>query len=689
MNFVSMDLSVQTPTFRWLCSGVVMLITLVVYVLTLCPTIAGWDSGELVTVAYTMAVAHPPGYPLYTMIGKLFTLLPFGGENIAWKLNLFSAVSGSLAAGFIFAGVFRWTGYIAAALLAAGLFAFSPLVWRFTVIAEVFAFNNLLVSILFYLSIRFWQERSREIAMLGALVLGLGLSHHHTIVFVGAPLVLWVLYVGGKGLLNPKTFCMLLGLLGLGLLPYLYLPVAAAHNLAESWGDTSTWNGFWEHVFRKEYGSLRLVAHSGEGSLFLVGVKHYFTALFVEVFFIGIPIALVALWSIIRRRRGVGPEVLWFCIWAFYTVVFHYLANLDIRRTDSPGYDIHVRFWMEPNLVFCVLIGWGFAQLIPRFRGVKQVVWITLSLFVITGHAAYSLSKQYQYRNTMIYDFAKQVLDHLPQGAIYLSRGDLEASSLMYLQQSEGYRKDVITLNREILKSSWAYRTIHKLYPDVSFPSIRYDPVGQLGTSGYQLKDFLDANMDKYPIYLSPLGTRGSPEEKDGSWKTDYQIFPVGVVYKVFRLEQFDWLQAMASSREQLEQLPPPDPLILPKYGFEYDAWERYYAARNWLGAQLITMGIQEGNKMMLIEAINTLESLVELHPEPRDFYFKNLGIAYQHLQGADPENKIRMILAWQKYINSYRGDPEDPAYQIIRRIVEKATGSEGVRLGSDIGKPS
>src|SRR5260370_21268266 len=61
-----------------------------VYLRTLAPTVVGGDTPELITVAYTMGVAHPPGYPLFTMLAKLFTLFPFG--TVAWRVNLLSAV---------------------------------------------------------------------------------------------------------------------------------------------------------------------------------------------------------------------------------------------------------------------------------------------------------------------------------------------------------------------------------------------------------------------------------------------------------------------------------------------------------------------------------------------------------------------------------------------------------------------
>src|SRR5687768_7094763 len=113
-----------------------------VYLRTLAPTVSGGDSGEFVAVACATGVAHPPGYPLYTMLAKLFTFIPHG--TVAWRVNLLSAICGSAAAVMIALVVRRWTSNHWAGVVAGGLFAFSPLIWRYAIVAEVFALNNLL-----------------------------------------------------------------------------------------------------------------------------------------------------------------------------------------------------------------------------------------------------------------------------------------------------------------------------------------------------------------------------------------------------------------------------------------------------------------------------------------------------------------------------------------------------------------
>ena len=97
-----------------------------VYAWGACRTIYVGDSGELVTAVYLLGIPHPTGYPLYVLLGKLWTLaLPFG--SIAWRMSLFSAACAAGACALLFLFLCRSVRLAAvAALLAALLLAFAP-----------------------------------------------------------------------------------------------------------------------------------------------------------------------------------------------------------------------------------------------------------------------------------------------------------------------------------------------------------------------------------------------------------------------------------------------------------------------------------------------------------------------------------------------------------------------------------
>ena len=81
-------------TSRWIEFGLATLIScsaLVVYIQTLSPTIDFIDSGELAAVTYTLGIAHPTGYPLFTLVGHIFSHLPLG-LRVIYQMNLMSAI---------------------------------------------------------------------------------------------------------------------------------------------------------------------------------------------------------------------------------------------------------------------------------------------------------------------------------------------------------------------------------------------------------------------------------------------------------------------------------------------------------------------------------------------------------------------------------------------------------------------
>jgi hypothetical protein len=199
----------------------------VLYVATAYPDLTGGDGGELAAAVATGGVMHPPGYPLYAILGRVAAWLPLAA-SVAGRLNLLSAVCDAFAAAFLCAAMGRRTGSRAAGLTAAVAFALAPVVWSYAICAEVFALNNLLGAVLVWLAVRYDEHAERRFAMWGAFVVGLGLANHHTFVFAAAPIAGGALWRGRADLLEPRTLTRLAGAVGAGLLPYAYLPLAAS-----------------------------------------------------------------------------------------------------------------------------------------------------------------------------------------------------------------------------------------------------------------------------------------------------------------------------------------------------------------------------------------------------------------------------------------------------------------------------
>jgi hypothetical protein len=245
----------------------VALITWFFYVRTLLPGLGSRDTAELQWVVPTLSLAHPTGYPLYTLLGWLWCQLPLGGTP-AWRMNLFSALAAALCVGVIYY-VARAIGQrrlvAAAAALALGA---SRAFWSQATIAEVYALAALLQALLLLALVR-WRAGRNPHAGRGwplwtaGLLVGLGLAHHRAIILMLPGAALFVIISLGKGLPSLSFFSSrkfpiwelkeqgelsILKEVGLaiaailaGCLLYLYVPLRAP-------GWMQTWPQVWDHI---------------------------------------------------------------------------------------------------------------------------------------------------------------------------------------------------------------------------------------------------------------------------------------------------------------------------------------------------------------------------------------------------------------------------------------------------------
>ncbi|MGH2584674.1 MAG: protein O-mannosyl-transferase family, partial [Dehalococcoidia bacterium] len=232
---------------------------LVLYLNTIPPTITWWfggaDSGELVTAAETLGVAHPTGYPLFTLLGFLSTRVPVG--EIAGRVNTMNAVLAALAAGGIALSVVAIgtdivrspTARSAAGAVAALAVATSSLYWSQAIIAEVYALQAFLIALI--LLAWAWP---RTPPVVRGVAHGLSLTNHLTaVVFLIAALV--ALIRPGRPV-NWRAAAWFTGGLAAALALYALLPLRAAQDPLANWGDPDTPSRFLAHVTGRQYRGL-------------------------------------------------------------------------------------------------------------------------------------------------------------------------------------------------------------------------------------------------------------------------------------------------------------------------------------------------------------------------------------------------------------------------------------------------
>ncbi len=204
----------------WIACWVTFVVSLIVYTLTLQPTLGLEDSGELIVASDYLGVPHPPGYPIWSLLTWFFQWVfhkvTFHGQpNPAWAVNWFSAVSGAAACG-ILAMLISRSGmdllrslkkestvlgenterlFCAAAGISGGLLlAFGQGMWSQAVIAEVYTLNIFFQSLMLIFLYRWLAgDRNPKWLFLCAFTFGLGITNHQTLMFMGLAIAVAVL----------------------------------------------------------------------------------------------------------------------------------------------------------------------------------------------------------------------------------------------------------------------------------------------------------------------------------------------------------------------------------------------------------------------------------------------------------------------------------------------------------------
>jgi tetratricopeptide (TPR) repeat protein len=295
---------VRTPEMS--AALVAALPAFVVYLLTVCPTIGAWDAGDLATASYTLGIAHPPGYPLYTLLGRLFALLiPVG--DVGFRYNLFSAVAGTCAVGLTAALTTLVIGDVFAGVLAGWVLAFSTTWWSQCVVAEVYALNGVFFALVLFLLFRWGERGDARSLFLAAFIYGLGLAHHLSLTMAAPAIGVYVILRMRRAPFRWTWVPVLVALLALGPMLYLYIILRARLEPAYNFGNPSTWERFFYHIQAKAY-YFRLVAVTSE-----IWLRRFFgvgRVVVDELRWIGAAGALAGIVVLARRRADLAATVL-------------------------------------------------------------------------------------------------------------------------------------------------------------------------------------------------------------------------------------------------------------------------------------------------------------------------------------------------------------------------------------------
>jgi len=446
-----------------LIGAVVVVAILALYVRTAARDIAFGDSPELTGAAIDLGVAHPPGYPVWTILGHLFTLLPVG--PVSFRVALLSATAGAAGAGLVYAIAFRLTRSAWAAVAGALALAISPIVWTWSIVPEVFALSDLLAALV-VLCVWSWHERPERGWLLAAAALagGIGLANQQTIVLL-APACLYLLWRRRDVLRRrPGMLVAATAAFAAGLLPYAYLPLAASTRPAWSWGDISSIGDVFDHVLRRGYGTTSLLGTSR----FAGGLPQ--TLLALAGSFTPVELILVAL-GVVRGSRTQRPFVVFALVaFAFAGPAFLIVSNVSVAEEFART--IVQRFFLLSHVVLAPLGALGVVLLAEAFgRATRRPEAIALSAglaavaAIAVGAVSFAGIDESMDRTARTY--AEDLLASTPRGSLLLASGDPVVFPLRYLLTTEHQRPDVTLVILPLMRAEWYVRQLGREHPDL------------------------------------------------------------------------------------------------------------------------------------------------------------------------------------------------------------------------------
>lgn len=420
----------------WLVLAVAL--PLIVYLPDLSRYVGRADTFEFQVIGPQLGIAHPSGYPLYTLICKLFSWLPFG--TVAWRINLSSAVFAALSAGCLYLALVADLDDGAAerarpvAFLAATVLAFSPTLWSRSIEAEVYALNGCLVALGLLLAVRWHAGRllpKWAWPALGLLI-GVSISSHITLGALAALAAtgLLVKRLRPRAGTRARTWglALLLGVLGLSL--YAYIPLRWP---AVTGGERMSLQAFFRFATNADSGgALRPLAFYQDAARW-GGVGRLFVA---QVGWVGLFLAVTGLVTLVQRRAALAMGmVLAFGAWVWFSLCF-YVADPDYSAFLIPAHVVLV-YWLGCGAL-------TLDRVVPARYPFLRPAYLTLL-------AALALSRVWQTGPTLDTRsqghadeaWARYVLAQpLAEDAAILADSE-KFPPLYYLQQVEGLRPDL------------------------------------------------------------------------------------------------------------------------------------------------------------------------------------------------------------------------------------------------------
>lgn len=485
------------------------------YLATLSPSTAMWDASEYITAAYTLGLPHPPGNPLFVLIGRVMAVLPVA-PNVAMRINVLAALASAVAAAMWFLVAHRvaarwlsgrWQPLLAGALAALiGGTAFT--VWNQSVVNEkVYTLSLSGIALVSWLMVR-WTEttdrkRADALLVLVAYLLGLGYANHMAGMLPLPAVGLSVLLTRPSTLLRWRLVLTCMAAITIGMTPFATQPIRSAFNPPLNEGEPTacreglefsctfsrgTWKAFTYNLNREQYGKPELTerqapftAQVGMWWLYfrwqwLRDVHHERQPAQSAMASLFLVLGLLGAWVHYRRDRQsftyFGPLMGLMTLGLIYYLNFQYGASqrpdLDVaREVRDRDYFFLWSFsawgvWVSTGLLYLVNAISPLASRAGRGSQRERLRWLAsvplLGLAVVPLIANSDSAPRHDDVTTIA--FARDLLNSVEPYGVLITGGDNDTFPLWYAQEVEGIRKDVTIAVLSLMNTDWFARGI-------------------------------------------------------------------------------------------------------------------------------------------------------------------------------------------------------------------------------------
>jgi VanZ family protein len=509
----------QPPPYRF--AALITLAVLVIYIATLAPTTAFWDTSEYIAAAKTLGIPHPPGNPLFVLLAHVFGLLPLAA-SYAVRINLFAAVTSALSAGLWFLVAERWlrnlvpdrTLRLGAAATGVLVGALSWTVWnQSTVNEKVYTVSLFFMALVTWLAVHWGDDepgphRDRWLILI-AYLLALTSTNHMMGVLAAPAVIVYVLWTDWRVITRWPVLLGILVAVVIGVSPnYLFLPIRAAQHPAINEGEPicrsilegiksvlpgqdSSCQPLSDVLNRVQYGKPSVFTlpwqPSGQPrtiSVFVEQLANYWqyfswqfardwpTALHSLATALFAVSGLAGLWALLKQDRRAGVAALamfgtltlalvWYLNFKYGFSMYPDRADIDantMREVRERDYFFLCSFAFFGTLV-AAGVGVAARELASRFRSrAAALPLFALALIPLFGNRI-TASRSHEF---IAHDFARDLLESVEPYGILITAGDNDTFPLWFAQEVEGIRPDVTLANLSLMNTDWHLRQIRR-----------------------------------------------------------------------------------------------------------------------------------------------------------------------------------------------------------------------------------